>query len=110
MVQYTLIEHTECTDVLNVIIAIATIYSVIKSQPECDINESTAAGTAWKPYYCGALNDAQLYLAVTVLFIFYFIYTLYSVWLDSNMMSKMKEKLFGTAPARTVTKLSIQLG
>ena len=64
MIQYTLIEHTECTDVLNVIIAIATIYSVIKSQPECDINESTAAGTAWKQYYCGALNDAQLYLAV----------------------------------------------
>ena len=88
MVKYTLIEHTECTDVLNVIIAIATVYSVIKSQPEGDINESTAAGTAWKQYYSGALNNGQLYLAMTVLFIFYFIYTLYIAWLDSNVMSK----------------------
>ena len=63
MVQYTLIEHTECTDVLNVIIAIATVYSVIKSQPECDVNESTYSSwnsmetiLFWSTEPCAALS------------------------------------------------------
>ena len=42
------------------------------------------AGLEWRKYLSGALNDEQLYLAMIVLFIFYFVYTLYNAFLDNT--------------------------
>jgi len=38
----------------------------------------------WKKTLSGALSDEQLYLAMFVLSVFYFFYTLYNAWLDSD--------------------------
>ena len=46
--------------------------------------EPTRAGLEWKRYLSGALSDEQLYMAMFVLCIFYFVYTLYNAFLDGN--------------------------
>ena len=57
-----------------------------KLQPEEGSNKrgSTGAGLEWRKYLSGALSDEQLYLAMFVLFIFYFVYTLYNAFLDNS--------------------------
>ena len=42
------------------------------------------AGFEWKKYLSGALSDEQIYLAMFVLSVFYFVYTLYNACIDSN--------------------------
>ena len=55
-------------------------------QPEEGSNKrgSAGAGLEWRKYLSGALSDEQLYLAMFVLFIFYFVYTLYNSFLDNT--------------------------
>ena len=76
----------EVEDILEEVVTdeniIQQVDAKVKSLP--GIKEATEAGAAWKQYLSGALSDAQIYLAMIVLFIFYFIYTLYNAWLDSN--------------------------
>lgn len=54
------------------------------SEDESSEDEPLRAGFEWKRYLSGALSDEQLYLAMFVLFVFYFVYTLYNAFLDSN--------------------------
>ena len=54
------------------------------SKDESSEHEPIRAGFEWKRYLSGALSDEQLYLAMFVLFVFYFVYTLYNAFLDSN--------------------------
>ena len=76
----------EVEDILEEVVTdenvIQQVETTVKSLP--GVKEATAAGAAWKKYLSGALSDAQIYLAMVVLFIFYFFYTLYNAWLDSN--------------------------
>ena len=61
-----------------------TVPSEVQSKDESSEDEPIRAGFEWKKYLSGALSDEQLYLAMFVLFVFYFIYTLYNAFLDSN--------------------------
>ena len=71
--------------------AAETILSVAEAIP-CKLQSegasnkrvSIGAGLEWKKYLSGALSDEQLYLAMFVLFIFYFVYTLYNAFLDNS--------------------------
>ena len=61
-----------------------TIQAKDSSKDGSSEDEPIRAGFEWKRYLSGALSDEQLYLAMFVLFVFYFVYTLYNAFLDSN--------------------------